>query len=119
MRNVILYLLTGIILGYIFFVYTTGGMKRVSKKPKFGFIIQIYLRDRKCLHLHHWFQLSIILVILSVIYFFKKNIFLLPFMGFCIGGIIQGLTFSDRFSFITNCTEQYDVCDKNKKIKMK
>jgi len=105
-RLYIIYIISGIIFGYTFFLYTTGTKKQVGKKPKVGYLIQLYLHQGKCFHVHHWLQLNVILVILSIVYFLKRNIVLLPFIGFCIGGIIQGLTFPDRFSFITKCIEQ-------------
>lgn len=54
------------------------------------------LWKRRQLHIHHWIYLSFLLMVSLLI---NNNIFgqLGVINGFCIGGIIQGLTFKDKF----------------------
>ena len=50
------------------------------------------------IHIHHWIFLSAIFVVL--ITFTAGFAQLLFFKSFCLGGIIQGITYSDRFKII-------------------
>lgn len=70
-------IILGIITGFITYCITAGEEGDYSRSLRIGGI-----------HIHHWMYLIIPL-------FFLNNLYLI---GFCIGGIIQGLTmYSDAF----------------------
>ncbi|MCL4354645.1 hypothetical protein M1349_04235 [Patescibacteria group bacterium] len=92
-----------IVLGYLFFLYLSHPQKKKNKIPKISigridflpnFRIHI---DKKTYHFHHWLLLTLIIAVPVVI---QEN-FPYPMMvrGLLIGGILQGLRYSDRFKF--------------------
>lgn len=55
-------------------------------------------RKEKDLHLHHWFNMGAIYMLL---YWKKRHILGNKLLhGFLVGSILQGLSYEDRFSFI-------------------
>jgi len=55
-------------------------------------------RKEKELHLHHWFNMGTIYLML---YWKKRNVLGNKLLnGFLVGSILQGLTYEDRFYFI-------------------
>lgn len=107
MDNRIVLTTIGIFIGYLTFFATNKGK---GKKPRYGIIIQIYMRNAKCIHIHHWILLTFLLLCTSLFVLIMKlpisNIMSFV-IGFMIGGIIQGLTYTDRFDIYTTCTEQF------------
>lgn len=67
-------------------------IKKVQIMPS----VKILIRGR-IIHLHHWFQFTVVLVI-SI---FVSNSFLdsITTRSFLVGGILQGLKFADRSIF--------------------
>lgn len=91
----------GFITGFLLFYWSTrlcGGTVPLGKNHHLGSII-ISLGEDIRIHVHHW-------IILLIILLFAKNIYL---QGFCVGGILQGLTFPDWHRIVYR---------KNKKEKM-
>lgn len=55
-------------------------------------------RKEKDLHLHHWFNMGAVYMLL---YWKKRNVLGNKLLnGFLVGSILQGLSYEDRFSFI-------------------
>ena len=86
-----------IILIFIFSVLGYFIQKLISGKYE-GDKIERSLRlstGKYYLHIHHWIYYFLIIIILYVINFYNPIIY-----GLIIGGIIQGLTYRDRFVII-------------------
>lgn len=88
--------------GYIFFLLSTSPKKYKRKLPNFNFwrldilpCLRIKIRG-KWLHIHHWTWLGVALaaVINSTGNWFESHLIL---KGILSGGLIQGLTYPDRF----------------------
>ena len=97
----------GIITGFTLFAIST---KHTGQKTRYGLMLEIYLHDDTCLHIHHWMILTIIMLPILAYHVITKN----PIgnvemfaIGFCVGGIIQGMMFTDRFNIKEKCIEQF------------
>lgn len=101
--------LGGILLGFSFFrFFSIPGSKINKRLPSLKIhIIELFPRFKinfknKALHIHHWILLSVVFVLLLTFTGFTQ---LLIFKSLCIGGIIQGFTFKDRFTIIHKITQ--------------
>lgn len=93
----------GAVVGFLLFNYTNRG---VNKCPKFGKTLQVYDSKGKCFHIHHWIIFCLVSLVLVAIRPTIKPAF--PYLfGFCIGALIQGLTYSDAFKVKQDCRECY------------
>ena len=94
----------GLAVGYWFYHLLTQPLKFKSKVPKikikaFEILPNLKIRLKKnIVHIHHWIFLSAIFVVLLTITTGFAQ--LLLFKSFCVGGIIQGFTYNDRFKII-------------------
>ena len=68
-------------------------VKRLQVLPN----VKVELKDDKHVHLHHWTLLGSLYVPYLI---FRKKIRSKILHGFLLGGIVQGLTYKDRFTFI-------------------
>lgn len=61
-------------------------------------------RKDKHIHLHHWFNVGALYMLL----YWKKRPVLNNklFSGFLVGSILQGLSYEDRFSFVSHLQEK-------------
>jgi hypothetical protein len=97
--------LFGSITGFLLFYWSTrlcDGTVPIGKTQLGSIIITI---GEICIHIHHW-------MILLVILLFTKNVYV---QGFCVGGIIQGLTFPDWYQIVYHNKESKEK--NNSKIK--
>ena len=103
-------ILIGFILGWIF-----GNVIGGKSEGKKGLIHWTWFLDTFKIHLHHWIIMSIILIMYIIMVASKSAILEDPnetssllatinqsnynsyIVGFLLGGIIQGLSYSDRF----------------------
>ncbi len=97
-----LWLLLGFLLSFTLLKIILG---KEGTKPKIGNNLEIKVRNGKCFHLHHWIIFTSILLFLFI---FKKNLELNEdlyyfLLGICLGFIIQGLIYKDRFIFLEKC----------------
>lgn len=99
MNSSCLKFLIGFLIGFLVFQLSTNG---TGKKPKIFYIIQIYIKKDRCLHIHHWLLCMIILLFLLVFNCYREY----TIIGFLSGAIVQGLTFPDRFKLNEKCLEQ-------------
>lgn len=70
-----------------------GEPSQIEKKRGINLSLIIPISDNKIIHIHHWIYL---------LFFLKRY---QKFKYFCIGGILQGLTYSDRLEIIKDITE--------------
>ena len=103
--------LTGVILGFaIFRFFSLPESKLNTKLPKVRlFFVQLFPRfkirlNKYFLHVHHWMLLSAVLAVLTLTSSFAH---LLIIKTLCLGGIIQGITYKDRFSLIEDTFEHF------------
>ncbi len=96
--------LGGILLGFsLFRAFSLPGSEINKKLPKLKiYIFELFPRfkikfEKRVLHIHHWIFLSAVFVLLMVSTSFTQ---LLIVKSLCLGGIIQGFTFKDRFTII-------------------
>lgn len=88
--NIIL-LITGAILGYLISRLLSGAEEGQQKRFKsMKFAVKNYI-----IHLHHWFLMSVVLIML---WFF--NVYSGLILGFVAGTIIQGLTYRDFYRLV-------------------
>jgi hypothetical protein len=88
-------LLIGGVIGYTITNFVSGKSEGEKGLIDFNWIIKPLK-----IHLHHWIIFSIILLCVLVFVFLKENHEKNKYnliIGFLIGGIIQGLTYTDRF----------------------
>ncbi|GDX61776.1 hypothetical protein LBMAG33_0860 [Candidatus Levyibacteriota bacterium] len=103
-------LFLGGLAGFLFFTLTSHPksivhkklpnkqVKRISVFPH----IKVHSKDRH-LHLHHWFNFSILYAFLLAIKSIRKKN---PFLhGLFLGSIVQGLSYKDRFKFFHSTSE--------------
>jgi hypothetical protein len=96
-----MFFIFGFIISYIFFSLIL--QNREKTKPKIWNNLEIKILNGKCLHFHHWIIFSILLIILIICRNnFNKNYYLF-LLGFCLGGIFQGLKYKDRFEILQKC----------------
>ena len=83
-------------------------------QPKVFNNILLYMNHNHCLHLHHWILYGSIIVLLVIIPKLNNQIRML-IIAFCLGGIIQGMTYAlpykrdyflSPFQFKQNCASQ-------------
>ena len=94
----------GFAAGYWFYHLLTQPLKFKNKLPQIKIKALEFLPNLKIrlknhiIHIHHWiFLCAIFVVLLTATTGFYQ---LLLFKSFCVGGIIQGFTYSDRFKII-------------------
>lgn len=101
--NGVLTLVFSIPIGYLFFLYLSHPKKKKHKVPKISLGNVDFLPNfrihigKKTYHFHHWFLFA--LVIATPVIIRERFQYPMILQGFLIGGIIQGLRFSDRFKF--------------------
>ncbi len=71
------------------------GIKRVEIMPN----LLIQTRRWK-IHIHHWMTLSLVFVVLILTTTSFNHLILVK--SLCLGGIIQGITYKDRFHILKN-----------------
>ncbi|MFH1187119.1 MAG: hypothetical protein V1697_03015 [Candidatus Levyibacteriota bacterium] len=133
--NGILTLIFSIPVGYLLFLYLSHPKKKKHRLPKISLGNVDFLPNfrvhigKKTYHFHHWFILA--LAIATPVIIRERFQYPMIVQGFLIGGIIQGLRFSDRFKFryprefkqIEQITEQFteqlaeQINQLNKKMK--
>jgi hypothetical protein len=89
-------ILTGFLLGFLFFTIMDTGEKR---KPLFLNSIIIKISESKY-HIHHWiiFLVLFMIIIFMILWSFcKYTNFKALLLGICLGSIMQGLTYNDAF----------------------
>lgn len=83
-------LVSGIIIGFLFWKLFAGKYEGDKSERSLSFLIKNYY-----VHIHHWFWS---LILLAILFFLNiRNQFL---YGFLIGSIIQGLTYKDWYLII-------------------
>ena len=99
----ILTFIISVIVGYFFFLYLSHPKRKKHKLPKISFWrfdilpnLRLHI-GKKTYWVHHWLYLSIIVAIPIIL----REDFQFPMIvnGLLVGGIIQGLFYSDRFKF--------------------
>lgn len=78
----------GLISGYIFGNYIGGEREGEPGRIHWEFFLNTFK-----IHLHHWIVMSVLLIIYLLCIQNNDTIII----GFLLGGITQGLTYSDRF----------------------
>ena len=86
----IIYLIVGIVFGFLFFTLSSG-----KKKGKIKNFIVILKTKNHQYHFHHWIIAFLIILILISFGYYNNFIY-----GFLIGSILQGLTYRDRYKFL-------------------
>jgi len=93
-----------IFFSYAFFSNFSNPEKKKHFVPKLKFYrieflpnLRLHLKNN-ILHFHHWLLFLCLLALLSVIYPLFHEFTM--FKGLLLGGIFQGLTFRDRFTFV-------------------
>lgn len=84
-------LIFGMLIGYVFGKFIGG--KEAGDK---GIIYWSWFLDSFKIHLHHWITMGFCLLI--YLQCFKGDNLLI--IGFLLGGITQGLSYSDRFKIL-------------------
>jgi hypothetical protein len=102
MRGILTFAISACV-GYFFFLYLSHPKKRKIYLPRVK-ISRLEIFPHLRLHIgkktywfHHWFYLSLLIAIPVIIG--EGFIFPLVIDGILVGGIFQGLTYSDRFQF--------------------
>lgn len=102
MSTLVIFLFS-LIFGYYMFLVFTHPQKKKHKLPRITYRnielmpnIRIHFRS-KTYHLHHWLVLSVFTV--GTLFVFEGFRDLMVLKGAAIGGILQGLRYSDRFKF--------------------
>ena len=102
MPGIFTFLISAVV-GYFFFLYVSHPKKKKDKLPKISFWridilpnVRFHI-GKKTYWVHHWLYLSLVIAIPVIIG--EGFIFPLVAYGLLVGGIIQGLTYSDRFKF--------------------
>ena len=91
------------ILGYFSFYYLSHPERKKHRVPKIGvwnieFLPNFRLHiGSKTYHLHHWFLFA--LIILLPILLREDFSYPMVFKGVLVGGILQGLTYPNKFKF--------------------
>lgn len=96
----------GIAFGFWFYKIFSHPLKLKKIVPKIRFFktveilpsLRIRLK-RRILHIHHWIFLSAVFALLLIITSSFSQLLLAK--SLCLGGIIQGFTFKDRFTILT------------------
>ena len=93
-----MYLLVGILIGYLFGKYIGGKKEGDEGLIHWGWFMRTFK-----IHLHHWIIMSVILCVYLVVLcdYVGCDVNML-IIGFLLGGIMQGLTYSDRFELKVN-----------------
>ena len=99
--NRLLIFITFTIISIFFWENTCGNEGEKNKLKFFGYNFPRFIFKIRNLniHLHHWFNLSLIIIFILIKYFL--NLDLLIFLAFPIGGILQGiLKYKDWYHII-------------------
>lgn len=95
----------GIAAGFWFYHLFSQPLKLKGKLPKIKIkalevlpSLQIKLK-KHIIHIHHWIFLSVAFAVLITATTSFAQLLLVK--SFCLGGIIQGFTYSDRFKILT------------------
>ncbi|MEK9147062.1 MAG: hypothetical protein AAB639_02600 [Patescibacteria group bacterium] len=97
--------LGGIVTGFWFYHLFSQPLKLQDRLPKIKIktlevLPNLKIRlTKRTIHIHHWVSLSIAFAILITATTGFTQFLLVK--SFCLGGIIQGFTYSDRFKIIT------------------
>ncbi len=90
-------------IGYYLFMVFSHPQKKKHKLPRIHYKnvellpnFKIHISS-KTYHVHHWLVLSIFTV--GILYIYEGFAQLMVVKGVAIGGILQGLRYSDRFKF--------------------
>lgn len=97
-------LIFSIILGYLFFLYLSHPQKKKHKVPKISLGKHLDIlpnvrlhKGKKTYHFHHWLLFTLAIAIPVIIY--EQFPYPMIVRGMLVGGILQGLRYSDRFKF--------------------
>ena len=92
-----LYIITGFLLGFLFYILIDRGEKQ---RPLIFNSIIISCMNTKY-HIHHWIIFLLLLIILiPIIFIYSYNNIFALLLGICLGSILQGLSYNDAFKII-------------------
>jgi hypothetical protein len=101
-KKMVTLILLGSVIGFLVFALLSRGVKQC---PAIPFIVQFRINSRnQCFHVHHWLIFLGVLVALVLLARHDTQWFSFS-LGFCLGAILQGFTYSDAFTFISPCMD--------------